>query len=95
MRGFNGGQFAWNSFRLCLPSKIKKKGRVTIPAQLRIQAGFSNGKIILALGLATDESPDANDGYTPEQRRIIDGRLGESENDDKKGATWGIYRETP
>ena len=75
--------------------KVQHKGQVTIPARLRSRAGlskgglveasFHRGKIILTPKLVIDRSkfPNADDEYTPGQRRIIDARLAESAEDIK------------
>jgi AbrB family looped-hinge helix DNA binding protein len=84
-------------------AKVQHKGQVTIPTSVRRQAGLSTGdlvsftvqrgKIILTPKLAIDRSefPNANDEYTPAQRRIVDARLDESEEDLKKGRGFGPF----
>jgi bifunctional DNA-binding transcriptional regulator/antitoxin component of YhaV-PrlF toxin-antitoxin module len=76
---------------------------MTLPTRLRTQAGisegdlveaaFRRGKIVLTPTLAIDRSKfsNADDEYTPEQRRIIDARLAESEEDLKRGRTFGPF----
>jgi bifunctional DNA-binding transcriptional regulator/antitoxin component of YhaV-PrlF toxin-antitoxin module len=76
---------------------------VTIPTSVRRKAGlstgdlvsfaFQRGKIILTPKVAIDRSqfPNADDEYTPAQRRIIDARLDESEDDLKKGRGFGPF----
>ncbi len=83
--------------------KVQHKGQVTIPTRLRKQVGISEGdfveatvrrgKIVLTPKLVIDRSkfPTADDEYTPEQRRIIDARLAESEEDVKKGRLHGPF----
>ncbi len=83
--------------------KVQKKGQVTIPTHLRAQAGindgdlveatFAHGKIILAPKIVVDRSqfPNADDEYTPEQRRVIDARLDQSEKDFKAGRSYGPF----
>jgi len=83
--------------------KVQHKGQVTIPTRLRTRAGisegevveasFHRGKFILTPKLTVDCSqfPTANDEYTPAQRRAIDARLAESEEDLKKGRTFGPF----
>jgi AbrB family looped-hinge helix DNA binding protein len=68
-------------------AKIQHKGQVTIPTRVREQAGlskgdlvefsFQRGKIVITPKLVIDRSefPNADDEYTPEQRRIIDAQL--------------------
>src|ERR1700686_1288576 len=67
--------------------KIQKKGQVTIPTSVRRQAGlskgdlvnfaFQRGKIVITPKLVIDRSrfTNADDEYTPAQRRMIDARL--------------------
>jgi AbrB family looped-hinge helix DNA binding protein len=83
--------------------KVQHKGQVTIPTRLRRQAGisegdlveasFHRGKIVLAPKLVIDRPkfPTADDEYTPEQRRIIDARLAEAEEDFKAGRSYGPF----
>ena len=84
-------------------AKIQHKGQVTIPTSVRRQAGlskgdlvnfaFRRGKIVITPRLVIDRSqfPNADDEYTPEQRRIIDARLDESEEDLRKGHGFGPF----
>ena len=77
--------------------KVQKKGQVTLPTRLRSQAGisdgdlieatFQRGKIILTPKPALDLSgfPNADDEYTPAQRRIIVARLDKADEDIKAG----------
>ena len=83
--------------------KIKRKGQVTLPSRFRATAGFSegdfvevsmrNGKIVMQPQVAVDLSkfPNADDEYTPEQRRVIDARLAEAEEDIKAGRVHGPF----
>jgi len=83
--------------------KIHRKGQMTLPTRLRTQAGisegdlveavFHSGKIVLTPTLTVDRSKfsNADDEYTPEQRRVIDARLAESEEDLKRGRTFGPF----
>jgi len=76
---------------------------MTLPTRLRTQAGisegdlveavFHRGKIVLTPKLTVDSSKfsNADDEYTPEQRRVIDARLAESEEDLKRGRTFGPF----
>jgi AbrB family looped-hinge helix DNA binding protein len=84
-------------------TKIQTKGQVTIPTRVRQQAGllkgdlvefsYQRGKIVITPKVVIDRTqpPNANDEYTPAQRRIIDARLAESEEDLKKGRTLGPF----
>jgi AbrB family looped-hinge helix DNA binding protein len=83
--------------------KIHRKGQMTLPTRLRTQAGisegdlleaaFHRGKIVLTPTLAIDRSKfsNADDEYTPQQRRIVDTRLAESAEDLKRGRTFGPF----
>jgi AbrB family looped-hinge helix DNA binding protein len=84
-------------------AKIQHKGQVTIPTSVRRQAGlskgdlvnfaFQRGKIVITPRLVIDRAqfPNADDEYTPAQRRIIDARLDESEEDMKNGRGFGPF----
>jgi AbrB family looped-hinge helix DNA binding protein len=84
-------------------AKIQHKGQVTIPTGVRRQAGlstgdlvsfaFQRGKIVLTPKIVIDRSefPNADDEYTPAQRRVVDARLDESEQDLKKGRGFGPF----
>ncbi|MGI8991701.1 MAG: AbrB/MazE/SpoVT family DNA-binding domain-containing protein [Bryobacteraceae bacterium] len=84
-------------------AKIEHKGQVTIPPRVREQAGlsqcdlvefsFQRGKIVMTPKLAIDlsEFPNADDEYTPEQRRIIDARLDKSDENIKAGRVHGPF----
>lgn len=84
-------------------TKIQHKGQVTIPTRVRKQAGLSKGdvvefsyqrgRIVITPKVLVDRSkfPTADDEYTPAQRRIIDARLAESEEDFKQGRTYGPF----
>ncbi len=83
--------------------KVQHKGQVTIPIRLRSRAGisegdlveasFHRGKIILTPKLMIDRSkfPNADDEYTPAQRRAIDARLAQALEDVKKGRVYGPF----
>jgi AbrB family looped-hinge helix DNA binding protein len=83
--------------------KIHRKGQMTLPTRLRslagiaegdlVQASFQRGKIIITPTLIVDRSkfPTAADEYTPAQRRIINARLAKSDEDIRKGRTYGPF----
>jgi AbrB family looped-hinge helix DNA binding protein len=83
--------------------RVQHKGQVTIPTRLRTQAGiaegdfveatFHRGKIVLTPKMVIDRSefPNADDEYTPAQRRTIDARLAKGLADVKKGRTVGPF----
>jgi AbrB family looped-hinge helix DNA binding protein len=78
-------------------AKIQHKGQVTIPTRLRNQAGLSKGdlvessiqrgKIVITPKIVIDRSqfPNADDEYTPAQRRVIDARLNRAMGEVRKG----------
>ena len=83
--------------------KIQKKGQLTLPSQLRYRLGLAAGdfvnvtvraaNIVITPQVVIDRSkfPNADDEYTPEQRRIIDARLAKSNEDIKKGRVHGPF----
>jgi AbrB family looped-hinge helix DNA binding protein len=83
--------------------KIHRKGQMTLPSRLRsaigvsegdmVEATVKQGKIVLTPKLIVDRSqfPTADDEYTPAQRKIIDARLAKSEEDIKRGRTFGPF----
>jgi len=80
-------------------AKIQHKGQVTIPTSVRRQAvlsqgdlvnfAFQRGKIVITPRLVIDRAqfPNADDEYTPAQRRIIDARLAQA----RKGPHYGPF----
>ena len=83
--------------------KVHRKGQMTLPSRLRaaigvaegdlVEASVQHGKIVLTPKLVIDRSkfPNADDEYTPAQRRIIDARLAKSDQDIKRGRTYGPF----
>jgi AbrB family looped-hinge helix DNA binding protein len=83
--------------------KIHRKGQMTLPTRLRtlagiaegdlVEAAFSRGKIVITPKIVIDRSqfPNADDEYTPAQRRAIDARLAKSDEDIKHGRTYGPF----
>lgn len=83
--------------------RIQRKGKMTLPSRLcsavgiedgdLVEATVHRGKIVLTPKLAIDRSgfPNADEEYTPAQRRLIDARLDKSEGDLKKGRTAGPF----
>ena len=83
--------------------KIQRKGQMTLPTRLRALAGivegdlveavFLRGKIVITPKIAIDRSqfPNADDEYTPAQRKIIDARLAKGLADIKAGRTLGPF----
>lgn len=83
--------------------RVQRKGQVTIPTNLRRQAGitegdvveavFMRGHIVLTPQLVIDRStfPNADDEYTPAQRRVIDARLAKAEAEVRRRKVYGPY----
>ena len=83
--------------------KIHRKGQMTLPSRLRSaigvaegdleEASVQRGRIVLTPKLVVDRSgfPGADDEYTPAERKIVDARLAESEEDLKKGRGLGPF----
>ena len=76
---------------------------MTIPRRVRSAVGLVDGdfvevkavgnKIVITPQLVIDRSkfPTADDEYTPAQRRIIDARLAQSDEDTKHGRVFGPF----
>ena len=83
-------------------ARIQHKGQVTIPTRLRTQAGlakgdlvefsYQRGKIVITPKVVIDRSsfPNADDEYTPEQRRFIDAHLAEAVEDIRAGLVYSF-----
>ena len=58
-----------------------------------VEATFQRGHIVLKPQLVIDRSafPNADDEYTPAQRRSINARLAKADKDIKKGRTYGPF----
>ena len=58
-----------------------------------VEATFQRGQIVLRPQLVIDRSafPNANDEYTPAQRRVIDARLAKATKEIKQGRTYGPF----
>ena len=83
--------------------KIHRKGQMTLPTRLRalagiaegdlVEAAYSRGKIVITPKIVIDRAqfPNADDEYTPAQRRSLDARLAEGLADIKAGRTFGPF----
>lgn len=76
--------------------KNNNKAPLVVPPAVRKQAGFRSGQeleIKASGGVITilPKLPSAHDEYTPAQRRIIDAKLKESEEDFKKSRSYGPF----
>lgn len=84
-------------------SRIQHKGQVTIPTRVREQAGlkrgdlvefaYVRGEIVITPKVVIDRSqfPNADDEYTPAQRRAIDARLDKADEEIKAGRVHGPF----
>jgi AbrB family looped-hinge helix DNA binding protein len=84
-------------------ARIQPRGQVTIPTRLRAQAGlskgdlvelaFERGRIVIKPRGVIDKSQflNADDEYTPAQRRVIDARLAKGMAEIKAGRTYGPF----
>jgi AbrB family looped-hinge helix DNA binding protein len=83
--------------------RIQENGQVTIPNRIRNKAGlvkgdlveavFERGKIVLTPKTTIDRAKffNAEDEYTPAQRRTIDARLKKALEEVKRGHTAGPF----
>jgi AbrB family looped-hinge helix DNA binding protein len=83
--------------------KVQHKGQVTIPSRLRQQAGiaegdiveatFQRGHIILTPKVVIDRSAfsNADEEYTPAQRRSVNARLARADKEIKNGRAFGPF----
>ncbi len=77
---------------LRMTTVVKNKTGLTIPADVQHRAGFKAGDVVefkVSGGVITilPKLPNADDEYTPAQRRIIDAQLDEAE----KGPFYGPF----
>ncbi len=76
--------------------KNNNKTPLVVPSAVRRKAGFKSGEEIefrAAGGVITitPRPPNADDEYTPAQRRVIDARLAKSDEDIKAGRVYGPF----
>jgi AbrB family looped-hinge helix DNA binding protein len=83
--------------------KIHRKGQMTLPSSFRtamgvgegslVELSLKNGKTVITPKVVIDRAafPNADNEYTPAQRRIIDARLDESEEDLRKRRGYGPF----
>ena len=83
--------------------KIQRKGQMTLPSRLRsaigiadgdlVEASVQRGKIVLTPKVVIDRSkfPNADNEYTPAQRRTINAQHAKSLEDVKKGRVYGPF----
>ena len=77
--------------------KIHRKGQMTLPSSFRaamgvgegslVELSLKNGKTVITPKVVIDRSqfPNADDEYTPAQRRIIDARMAKADADSRAG----------
>src|SRR2546425_4518139 len=89
---------ARRSINPCSPMTVtvKNKSALIVPAEIQRRAGLKPGdrvefKVSGGIINIVPKLPSADDEYTPAQRRIIDARLAESEEDFKKGRSFGPF----
>ena len=75
---------------------LKSKTPLTVPDQVRRRAGLKSGDKVefkVSGGVITilPKCPNADDEYTPEQRRVIDAQLAEGLADIKAGRVQGPF----
>src|SRR5260370_33111869 len=73
-----------NKFSLTVPTEVQRRAGIKVGDQLEFKV--SGGVIAILPKLPTADNDD-----TPEQRRIIDARLAESDEDLKKGRSFGPF----
>ena len=83
--------------------KIHRKGQMTLPSRLRsavgvaegdlVEASIQRGKIVLTPKLVIDRSKfsNADDEYTPAQRKVIDRGIARSLRQQKQGKSQGPF----
>ena len=83
--------------------RIHRKGQMTLPTKLRslagisegdlVEAAFQRGKIVITPKLlsGSSEVPNADDEYTPAQRRAINRGIAQSEKEYKQGRSFGPF----
>jgi len=75
---------------------LKSKSEITVPPSVRRKAGFKVGDRIefkVSGGIITilPELPDADDEYTPAERRAIDRGIAQSEKEYREGRSFGPF----
>jgi bifunctional DNA-binding transcriptional regulator/antitoxin component of YhaV-PrlF toxin-antitoxin module len=76
--------------------KNNNKTPLVVPSAVRRKAGFKSGEEIefrASRGVITitPRTPNADDEYTPAERRVIDARLAKSDEDIKAGRVYGPF----
>ena len=83
--------------------RIHRKGQMTLPSRLRsaigvaegdmVEASIQRGRIVLTPKLIIDRAkfPNADDEYTPAQRREVDRGIARSQRQYKQGRGYGPF----
>src|SRR5436190_23043884 len=83
--------------------RIHRKGQMTLPSSFRqamgvvegslVELSLKNGKTVITPKVAIDPSqfPNADDEYTPAQRRAINRGIAQSEKEYKEGRFFGPF----
>ena len=77
--------------------KVQANGQITIPPRLRSKVGIKAGVVLDAkvssgtLILKPKDPVVEDDEYTPEQRRYIEQRFAEADEDRKNGRVYGPF----
>jgi hypothetical protein len=76
--------------------KNNNKTPLVVPPAVRRKAGFQSGEEIEfrtsgGVITITPRMPNADDEYTPAERRVIDARLAKSDEDIKAGRVYGPF----
>ena len=80
-----------NKFQIVIPAKVRKEVSLNIGDIL--EASTENGKIVLSPRVLIDRSrfPNANDEYTPVQRKKLNALLAKSLAEFKAGKSYGPF----
>ena len=75
---------------------VKSKTCLNVPPQIQRRAGIKPGDVVeikAAGGVITilPKLPNADDEYTPRQRRVIDARLAKADEDIRHGRMYGPF----
>jgi bifunctional DNA-binding transcriptional regulator/antitoxin component of YhaV-PrlF toxin-antitoxin module len=76
---------------------VKSKSGLSVPGEVQRRAGIKVGdrlefKVSGGIITIVPKLSSADGEYTPEQRRIVDARLAESEEDFRKGRSLGPFK---
>ena len=88
--------FIWQAGTSTMTVTVKNTTPLVVPPAVRRRAGFKRGQdleVKVSGGVITilPKVPNANDEYTPAQRRIVDARLAQGLADIRAGRTHGPF----